>query len=44
MEGAVDPRLIERAVRALRRAGFELDGEPSVTKAGTVTLKCKVAD
>lgn len=44
MECVVDPRLIERAARALRRAGFELDGAPSVTKTGTVTFKCKVAD
>lgn len=44
MDRAVDPRQIERAVRALRRAGFELEGEPSVTKAGTVTFKARVAD
>jgi hypothetical protein len=44
MSAPLDPRLIERAVKALRRAGFELEGEPSATKTGTLTLKVKVPE
>lgn len=40
----IDPRKIDRAVKALRRAGFELESEPSETKSGTVTFKAKVAE
>lgn len=44
MAERVDPRKIDRAVKALRRVGFELDGDPSVTKAGAVTFKTKAAE
>ncbi|WJY17497.1 hypothetical protein QQS45_07430 [Alteriqipengyuania flavescens] len=44
MADTIDPRKIDRAVKALRRAGFELEGEPSATKSGTVTFKAKVAE
>lgn len=43
MADTIDPRKIDRAVKALRRAGFEMESEPSETKSGTVTLKVKVA-
>ena len=44
MADTIDPRKIDRAAKALRRAGFELDGEPSVTKAGAVTFKTKAPE
>lgn len=44
MADTIDPRKIDRAVKALRRAGFELEGEPTATKAGTVTFKLKVSE
>ena len=43
MAGSIDPRKIERAEKALARAGFKVE-DVSTTKAGTVTFKTKAAE
>ena len=42
MAAPIDPRTIDRAVKALRRIG--LDVEVSESKSGTVTFKTKATD
>ena len=42
MADTIDPRKIDRAVKALRRAGFEV--EVSESKSGTVTFKAKASE
>ena len=43
MADNIDPRKIERAEKALARAGFTIE-DTSTTKTGTVTFKTKVAE
>lgn len=42
MSAPIDPRLIERAEKALRRAGFSIEKTETSAKAGTITLKVGV--
>lgn len=42
MAQPIDPQLIERAEKALRRAGFAVEKTEANDKTGTVTFKAKV--
>jgi len=42
MSAQIDSRLIERAEKALRHAGFLIEKTETSAKAGTITLKIKV--
>lgn len=44
MAGPIDPRRIERAERALTKAGFAIEKTETNAKGDVVTLKVKVAE
>ena len=44
MAWLIDPQHIERAEKALRRAGFIVDKTETNAKTGAVIFKAKVAD